>query len=111
MTAALELSPELRAALRLACAALGGHELGTLLDRADGRELPLNPHAIDVLRDYVRRVEDYLRARYPGYDEDEPGYSETDEDAYFDAIETYRNKLVMLVAGVVGDTFLEGYRE
>lgn len=110
MSAAVELFPELAAALREACAALGGHPLNALLDRNDGRRLPLDEKGLDVIRDYVRRVEDYLRAKYPGYDDEEEGYNEEDEDAYFDTIEAWRHKLVMKVADVVGDDFLEGYR-
>ena len=106
----VDLSPEHEAALRQAAAALGGHALGALLDRSGRLGLALDASALEIIRDYVKRVEDYLRARYPGYDEDEPGYSETDEDAYFDAIEIYRNRLVLLVAGAIGDDFLEGYR-
>jgi hypothetical protein len=98
----LTLSLGLETALREACAALGGHPLEALL--SDGR-LMLK---LDVVRDYVRRVEDHLRAKYPNYDDEEPGYDEADEDAYFDFLESWRNKLVYLVADVAGDDFLEG---
>lgn len=108
--AAVELFPELEAALRAACAALGGHPLTDLLDAQGGRRVLLDENALAILRDYVRRVEDHLKEKYPGYDDGEPGYSEADEDAYFDTLEAWRNKLVYKVAGVAGNDFLEGYR-
>lgn len=91
----VDLLPELEKALREGCAALGGHPLQGLLA---GR-LPLDEKTLDVVRDYVRRIEEHLRAKYPGYDDE--------EDAYFDALESWRNKFVFLVADAVGDGFLD----
>ena len=100
----IDLFPALEKEIRDACAALGGHPLTGLLN---GGRLTVD---LDILRDYVRRVEDHLREKYPGYDEEEEGYNPEDEDAYFDTIEGWRNKLVSKVAVVLGNDFLEGYR-
>ena len=110
MSADVDLYPELTAALREGCAALGGHPLAALLDQGGGRRIILDERALDVVRDYVRRVEDHLKEKFPGYDDEEEGYSPEDEDAYFDTLEAWRNKLVYKVAHVAGDDFLEGYR-
>jgi hypothetical protein len=103
----LELYPELSAALREACAAMGGHALAALLDEARDSRLVLDGRGLEIIRDYVRRIERHLDERYPGHDEEDENYDPAAEDEYLDAMESYRNKLVMLVADQVGDTFLE----
>lgn len=107
--AAIHIFPDLEKALREACKALGGHELGRLLDGMEDGMLILDDGAIEVIRDYVRRIEDYLHEKYPGYTGDEDS-DPMDEDLFLEDADTYRNKLVYMVAGAVGDDFLEGCR-
>lgn len=104
------LHPNVQAALRVGCRELGGHALTALLDRAAGDQLPVDQDALEVIRDYVRRIEDHLRAKYPHYDDEEEGYDPEHEDASFDAMDAWRNKLVLIVANAVGDDFLDAPR-
>lgn len=106
-TKVLELDRELTASLKQACAQLGGHELAGLLARSGDGRLVLDDHALDVIRNYARRIQEHLDERYPGHDDEEEGYDPINEDLYLDAMDTYRNKLVMLVADQVGNDFLE----
>ena len=107
MTHQVTINPGLQAALREACIALGGHPLQRILGRIQDEVVDITDSDLHIIRDYVRRMEDYLTNKYPGHDADEPGYSERDEDLYLEETAAYRDKLVFMVADAVGVGFLE----
>lgn len=103
----VHINTGLHAALQDACVALGGHPLQQLLKRIHDESVEINESDINVIRDYLSRIEEHLAHKYPGHDAEEPGYQEQHEDLYLEEMALYRDKLVFMVADAVGDDFLQ----
>lgn len=103
----LHLEPVVLGSLIEACVEIGDRDFLAILNRQQDGTLEVPESEMPVVMGYLQAIEQHLADKYPHYDEEDPLYSEEDEDAYFDGLETYRHPLVYELANKLGDDFLD----